>query len=173
MLCCRPIQTLCVQGNAQRNLRSACLSDSPLIGLLWDRRRGLRLGAFHKTSHHAAQAFIHYGFVDLFWSPRVFLLFLNESTHFFSFRPAACLKCFLKACSLQVRGRALLGKLFFLFFFIFFFLWTNLPELCFPCTPPLLTTMDLVWIVGFVVSVCAWFASAERHSVYWNSTNPK
>ncbi|XP_053190429.1 ephrin-A1a [Scomber japonicus] len=33
--------------------------------------------------------------------------------------------------------------------------------------------MDLVWIVGFVVSVCAWFASAERHSVYWNSTNPK
>ncbi|CAB1441423.1 unnamed protein product [Pleuronectes platessa] len=33
--------------------------------------------------------------------------------------------------------------------------------------------MDLVWIVGFAVSVCAWCASAERHSVYWNSTNPK
>ncbi|KAF0024577.1 hypothetical protein F2P81_023379 [Scophthalmus maximus] len=33
--------------------------------------------------------------------------------------------------------------------------------------------MDLVWIVGFVVSVCARFASAERHSVSWNSTNPK
>ncbi|KAM8766191.1 ephrin-A1a isoform 1-T1 [Acanthopagrus schlegelii] len=33
--------------------------------------------------------------------------------------------------------------------------------------------MDSVWIVGCVVSVCAWLASAERHSVYWNSTNPK
>ncbi|KAM4631257.1 ephrin-A1a isoform 2-T2 [Polymixia lowei] len=33
--------------------------------------------------------------------------------------------------------------------------------------------MDLVWIVCVAVSVCAWFASAERHSVYWNSTNPK
>ncbi|XP_041663977.1 ephrin-A1a isoform X1 [Cheilinus undulatus] len=33
--------------------------------------------------------------------------------------------------------------------------------------------MDLVWIVGLVVSVCAWCVSAERHSVYWNSTNPK
>uniref|UniRef100_A0A3P8V8C4 Ephrin-A1 n=1 Tax=Cynoglossus semilaevis TaxID=244447 RepID=A0A3P8V8C4_CYNSE len=33
--------------------------------------------------------------------------------------------------------------------------------------------MDLVWIVGFVVSVCSWFSSAERHSVYWNSTNTK
>lgn len=33
--------------------------------------------------------------------------------------------------------------------------------------------MDLVWIAGFLVSVCARFASAERHSVYWNSTNPK
>ncbi|KAM8884644.1 ephrin-A1a isoform 2-T2 [Synchiropus picturatus] len=33
--------------------------------------------------------------------------------------------------------------------------------------------MDLVWIVGFVVSVRLWLASAERHSVYWNSTNPK
>ncbi|KAM9385330.1 ephrin-A1a isoform 2-T2 [Pholidichthys leucotaenia] len=33
--------------------------------------------------------------------------------------------------------------------------------------------MDLLWTVGFVWSVCAWFASAERHSVYWNSTNPK
>ncbi|XP_034455915.1 ephrin-A1a isoform X2 [Hippoglossus hippoglossus] len=33
--------------------------------------------------------------------------------------------------------------------------------------------MDWVWIVGFAVSVCAWCASAERHSVYWNSTNPK
>ncbi|KAF3834055.1 hypothetical protein F7725_025259 [Dissostichus mawsoni] len=49
----------------------------------------------------------------------------------------------------------------------------SLPELCSLCTPPLLSTMDLVWIVGFVVSVCAWFSSAERHSVYWNSTNPK
>ncbi|XP_075995710.1 ephrin-A1a [Genypterus blacodes] len=33
--------------------------------------------------------------------------------------------------------------------------------------------MDLVWIVGFAVSVCARFASAERHNVYWNSSNPK
>ncbi|TNN33788.1 hypothetical protein EYF80_056048 [Liparis tanakae] len=32
--------------------------------------------------------------------------------------------------------------------------------------------MDLLWIAGFLVSVCARFASAERHSVYWNSTNP-
>ncbi|KAM6899301.1 ephrin-A1a isoform 2-T2 [Xenentodon cancila] len=33
--------------------------------------------------------------------------------------------------------------------------------------------MDLVWVASLAVSVCAWFASAERHSVYWNSTNPK
>uniref|UniRef100_A0A8C5DFJ7 Ephrin-A1 n=1 Tax=Gouania willdenowi TaxID=441366 RepID=A0A8C5DFJ7_GOUWI len=33
--------------------------------------------------------------------------------------------------------------------------------------------MDLLWIVGFVVSFCAWFAAAERHSVFWNSSNPK
>uniref|UniRef100_A0A3P9Q4Q5 Ephrin-A1 n=1 Tax=Poecilia reticulata TaxID=8081 RepID=A0A3P9Q4Q5_POERE len=33
--------------------------------------------------------------------------------------------------------------------------------------------MDLIWIAGFIASFCAWFASAERHSVYWNSTNPK
>uniref|UniRef100_A0A3B3TJI9 Ephrin-A1 n=1 Tax=Poecilia latipinna TaxID=48699 RepID=A0A3B3TJI9_9TELE len=33
--------------------------------------------------------------------------------------------------------------------------------------------MDLIWIAGFLASFCAWFASAERHSVYWNSTNPK
>ncbi|MEQ2314474.1 hypothetical protein AMECASPLE_012476 [Ameca splendens] len=33
--------------------------------------------------------------------------------------------------------------------------------------------MDLIWIAGLVVSFCAWFSFAERHSVYWNSTNPK
>ncbi|KAM4725721.1 ephrin-A1a isoform 2-T2 [Anableps anableps] len=33
--------------------------------------------------------------------------------------------------------------------------------------------MDLIWIAGFVVSFCAWFASPARHSIYWNSTNPK
>ncbi|KAM4550313.1 ephrin-A1a isoform 1-T1 [Fundulus diaphanus] len=33
--------------------------------------------------------------------------------------------------------------------------------------------MDLIWIAGLAMSFCAWFASAERHSVYWNSTNPK
>ncbi|XP_076826563.1 ephrin-A1b [Brachyhypopomus gauderio] len=32
--------------------------------------------------------------------------------------------------------------------------------------------MDFLWLVCFVVSVGAWCASAERHSVYWNSTNP-
>uniref|UniRef100_UPI003AAF7EEC ephrin-A1b n=1 Tax=Centroberyx gerrardi TaxID=166262 RepID=UPI003AAF7EEC len=32
--------------------------------------------------------------------------------------------------------------------------------------------MDLVWLVCLAVSIGAWFASAERHSVYWNSTNP-
>ncbi|XP_029928070.1 ephrin-A1b [Myripristis murdjan] len=32
--------------------------------------------------------------------------------------------------------------------------------------------MDLVWLVCVAVSIGAWFASAERHSVYWNSTNP-
>ncbi|KAG7457878.1 hypothetical protein MATL_G00231860 [Megalops atlanticus] len=33
--------------------------------------------------------------------------------------------------------------------------------------------MDLVWLVCVAASVCTCFASAERHSVYWNSTNPK
>ncbi|XP_034016705.1 ephrin-A1a [Thalassophryne amazonica] len=33
--------------------------------------------------------------------------------------------------------------------------------------------MDLLWIVCCAVCVCAWFTSAERHSVYWNSSNPK
>lgn len=33
--------------------------------------------------------------------------------------------------------------------------------------------MDLLWIAGFLLSLCAWCASTERHSVYWNSTNPK
>ncbi|CAG10831.1 unnamed protein product [Tetraodon nigroviridis] len=33
--------------------------------------------------------------------------------------------------------------------------------------------MDLVWIAGLVVGICAWFVTAERHSVYWNSTNQK
>ncbi|KAM3873636.1 ephrin-A1b [Diretmus argenteus] len=32
--------------------------------------------------------------------------------------------------------------------------------------------MDLLWVVCLAVSIGAWFASAERHSVYWNSTNP-
>ncbi|KAJ0003432.1 hypothetical protein NQD34_008530 [Periophthalmus magnuspinnatus] len=33
--------------------------------------------------------------------------------------------------------------------------------------------MDLLWIAGCLLSICAWCASTERHSVYWNSTNPK
>uniref|UniRef100_A0A8C5AXJ1 Ephrin-A1 n=1 Tax=Gadus morhua TaxID=8049 RepID=A0A8C5AXJ1_GADMO len=33
--------------------------------------------------------------------------------------------------------------------------------------------MDLVWILCLAASVCAWLVSSERHSVYWNSTNPK
>lgn len=81
---------------------------------------------------------------------------------FFSTRCVCTASCW--ACSHQVRGP---GKLFFL-------AADDLSELCFLCTPPLrTTTMDLVWIVGFVGIVCAWFVSAERHSVYWNSTNPK
>ncbi|XP_070822731.1 ephrin-A1b [Chaetodon trifascialis] len=32
--------------------------------------------------------------------------------------------------------------------------------------------MDLVWLVCLALSIGAWFASAERHSVYWNSSNP-
>ncbi|KAI7807185.1 ephrin-A1b [Triplophysa rosa] len=31
--------------------------------------------------------------------------------------------------------------------------------------------MDLLWLVCVTVSVSAWHASAERHSVYWNSSN--
>lgn len=66
--------------------------------------------------------------------------------------------------------------LFFLLFGSFCLCLHSLPELCstplHACTS-LLSGMDLVWIVGFVVSVCSWFSSAERHSVYWNSTNTK
>lgn len=32
--------------------------------------------------------------------------------------------------------------------------------------------MDLVCLVCLALSIGAWFASAERHSVYWNSSNP-
>uniref|UniRef100_A0A8C7TMF5 Ephrin-A1 n=1 Tax=Oncorhynchus mykiss TaxID=8022 RepID=A0A8C7TMF5_ONCMY len=32
--------------------------------------------------------------------------------------------------------------------------------------------IDLVWLVCLAVSFGTWFASAERHSVFWNSTNP-
>ncbi|XP_041649823.1 ephrin-A1b [Cheilinus undulatus] len=32
--------------------------------------------------------------------------------------------------------------------------------------------MDLVCLVYLMLSISAWFASAERHSVYWNSSNP-
>ncbi|MBN3290039.1 EFNA1 protein, partial [Polypterus senegalus] len=31
--------------------------------------------------------------------------------------------------------------------------------------------MDLLWIV--CLTTCFWIVSAERHSVYWNSSNPK
>ncbi|XP_034030646.1 LOW QUALITY PROTEIN: ephrin-A1b [Thalassophryne amazonica] len=31
--------------------------------------------------------------------------------------------------------------------------------------------MDLLCLLCFVLSICAWFVSAERHSVYWNSSN--
>lgn len=33
--------------------------------------------------------------------------------------------------------------------------------------------MDLLCVVCLVLSIGTWFASAERHSVYWNSSNPK
>lgn len=32
--------------------------------------------------------------------------------------------------------------------------------------------MDFLWLVFLTVSFGAWFAAAERHSVFWNSTNP-
>ncbi|XP_028985789.1 ephrin-A1b [Betta splendens] len=32
--------------------------------------------------------------------------------------------------------------------------------------------MDLVCVACLVLSVGAWFATADRHSVYWNSSNP-
>ncbi|XP_020492993.1 ephrin-A1b [Labrus bergylta] len=32
--------------------------------------------------------------------------------------------------------------------------------------------MDFVCLVYLTLSISAWFASAERHSVYWNSSNP-
>ncbi|KAM6959150.1 ephrin-A1a [Aplochiton taeniatus] len=35
------------------------------------------------------------------------------------------------------------------------------------------STMDFVWSICFAVSAGAWVVSAERHSVFWNSTNPK
>ncbi|KAJ8267795.1 hypothetical protein COCON_G00129670 [Conger conger] len=33
--------------------------------------------------------------------------------------------------------------------------------------------MDLIWLVCIAVSVGACFVSSERHSVFWNSSNPK
>ncbi|KAM8870221.1 ephrin-A1b [Spinachia spinachia] len=33
-------------------------------------------------------------------------------------------------------------------------------------------TMDLVFLVCLAMSVGSWFACAERHSVYWNGSNP-
>lgn len=33
--------------------------------------------------------------------------------------------------------------------------------------------MEVLWRFGVIASVCAWIGSAERHSVYWNSTNQK
>ncbi|KAG5270858.1 hypothetical protein AALO_G00173100 [Alosa alosa] len=32
--------------------------------------------------------------------------------------------------------------------------------------------MDFLWFASFSLTFCAWCASAERHSVFWNSTNP-
>lgn len=32
--------------------------------------------------------------------------------------------------------------------------------------------MDLLWLLCVTVSVSAWHASGERHSVFWNSSNP-
>ncbi|XP_051576557.1 ephrin-A1-like [Myxocyprinus asiaticus] len=31
--------------------------------------------------------------------------------------------------------------------------------------------MDFLWLMCLTVSISAWYASAERHSVYWNSSN--
>ncbi|XP_026858156.2 ephrin-A1a [Electrophorus electricus] len=33
--------------------------------------------------------------------------------------------------------------------------------------------MDLLWRSCIVATVCVWLTSGERHSVFWNSTNPK
>ncbi|KAG9279372.1 ephrin-A1a [Astyanax mexicanus] len=33
--------------------------------------------------------------------------------------------------------------------------------------------MDSLWLPCVVLSVCVWLSAAERHSVYWNSTNSK
>ncbi|XP_012684378.1 ephrin-A1a [Clupea harengus] len=33
--------------------------------------------------------------------------------------------------------------------------------------------MDLLLLLCVLMSFCAWVSSAERHSVFWNSTNPK
>ncbi|XP_061520676.1 ephrin-A1a isoform X2 [Phycodurus eques] len=35
------------------------------------------------------------------------------------------------------------------------------------------STMDLLWIAGLLMSVCARLASSDRHSVFWNGTNQK
>ncbi|XP_052440774.1 ephrin-A1 [Carassius gibelio] len=33
--------------------------------------------------------------------------------------------------------------------------------------------MDLMWLLYIAASICPLLASAERHTVFWNSTNPK
>ncbi|KAG5264393.1 hypothetical protein AALO_G00253300 [Alosa alosa] len=33
--------------------------------------------------------------------------------------------------------------------------------------------MDLLWLLCVGMSLCAWVSNAERHSVFWNSTNSK
>lgn len=33
--------------------------------------------------------------------------------------------------------------------------------------------MELLWLIYMAASICALLASAERHTVFWNSTNPK
>lgn len=167
MLCTNKRKIKCKAGGKKQLIQGDLrLSDSSLIGYSYRGRRCLEMRAFHKTRVHARQTFIHYGCVELtpslYDSHPAFTL-----TRLISSDPA-------DAPALPLVHGSIGG--FFLLFGSFCLCLHSLPELCstplHACTS-LLSGMDLVWIVGFVVSVCSWFSSAERHSVYWNSTNTK
>lgn len=138
--------------------------------LIPERGRGLSLLAFGKIRLRAADfhsSSIHR--VDVV-STRCLL---RQSAHFFAERDSAA-EFFLSY--FPVHGRLCTGNFvnLLLLLGLFFFGRRIWALLLFLCTPRLLAaTMDLVWIAGLVVSVCARFVTAERHSVYWNSTNQK